>query len=569
MYSNLENVKILVSLLKAYNIRHIVLSPGNRNVPLVCAVENDPFFKCYLIVDERSAGFVAVGLIEELKQPVAICCTSGTAMCNYTSSVAEAYYQHLPLVVLTANRNPYYLNQAEDQTIPQAELLKSITKYATQLPVVKDDKDYWYCWNQVNTALLEINHHGKGPVHIDFAVEKGLEKYDEIEKGDMPKLSPIKRHCLEDSMKSWSEKVNELKSAKKILVLYGQNAPVGEAQKKRIEEFAGKYNCVIATEHISNMHCRGSVDTCLVSSTLTREQYSTVMPDLVISFEGNFVSNMKNILKANSGQYKHWLVSESGNVEDPFRCLSDIFECSADYFFRFFAKNAGDIVSDRNYFNIWNDLVSRRSTENIQFSDLYAVRSLMNGIPENSILHIANSSSIRIANIFPLKDSVTVYCNRGTNGIDGSMSSFIGHSMVTDRTCFLLIGDLSFFYDMNGLWNNYVGKNVRILLNNNSGAELFHYAYGDSIGYISSEHSSTAKGWVTSRGFRYLSASNRKEFDENMKIFLSEDSDAPIFFEVYTSKQENAKALHDFYDANKDISMKVLAKRAIKNIIKK
>src|SRR5690554_3871005 len=182
MYSSLKNVQIIISLLKQYNINHIVISAGTRHTPLVHSVENDSFFKCYSIVDERSASFFALGLIEELQKPVAICCTSGSAVANYVSAANEAFYQQLPLLILTADRNPYYLFQQEEQMIPQINLFKDICKKTVTLPIVRDDKDFWYCSRLVNEALLELEHKEKGPVHINFPVENDYPVYQGIVK---------------------------------------------------------------------------------------------------------------------------------------------------------------------------------------------------------------------------------------------------------------------------------------------------------------------------------------------------------------------------------------------------
>jgi 2-succinyl-5-enolpyruvyl-6-hydroxy-3-cyclohexene-1-carboxylate synthase len=567
MYSDIKSIQILVSLLKAYNIKHLVLSPGNRNVPFVHSVENDPFFKCYSIVDERSAAFFALGLIQELKLPVAISCTSGTASCNYMSAVTEAYYQKLSLVVITADRNPYYLNQHEDQIIPQVSLFNQVCKKSVHLPIVENDTDYWYCQRLVNEVLLEVNHHGCGPVHINIPIEKGIMSFNTRK---LPVLKAIKRTLQTDDDEVWMNKVNELKDTKKILIIYGQNPPISLEEKNIIEQFTQKYNCVIAVDHLSNMKCKGTIETFTSSRLLTIELFNKLLPEIVITMNGNYVSYIRSMLKQNSGKFKHWLVSEEGVVADQFQSLTDILECSSSFFFKFFVEKGKSSTQKNSYYEDWVNTINNFKLPDFTYSDLYAVQNFMKAIPPNSLVHLANSSSVRLAQHFELDESVTVYCNRGTNGIDGSFSSFIGQSSVSNRLSFLLIGDLSFFYDMNAIWNRHVGKNIRILLNNNEGASIFHFTLGiEKIAtldmHTAAEHFAIAKNWVESMGFKYYSASNKEEFDMKLPFFMSGDSDKPILFEVFTKKDENAKILHKFYDMNKT-GIKANAINAIKTI---
>ncbi len=562
-YSVLNRVKQLVSLLKQNGITHIVLSPGNRNVPIVHSLENDPFFTCFNITDERSAAFFALGLINEIKKPVAICCTSGTAVCNYASAVAEAYYQNIPLLVITADRNPYYLNQNEDQMIPQVGVLSSICKKSVALPIDEDEKDNAYSNRILNEAFLALNHHGTGPVHINIPMEAALTDFEECE---ITKVRKIERHELGDG--TWEDMAKRLKNAKRVLVVYGQSAPADEKLKSNIESFARKYNAVIAKDLISNLHCFGAVNTFSAARFLTADKFAEMCPEIVITLNGNYVSYIRGLLKSNNKKFSHWLVSESGEVADPFFKLSDIFECDCSRFFELFAQNGGDDI-ENTYYKEWKKLDDGITLPEFEYSDIYATGEFMKALPENSVLHLANSSSVRLAQHFAVKESVNVYCNRGTNGIDGSLSSFIGQAAICGKPCFLLIGDLSFFYDMNGLWNRYVGNNVRIMLNNNEGAGIFHFLIGEKkISTLNkntaAEHFATAKGWVESVGFKYLCATNKEELDAAMKEFAVADSDKPIFLEVITKKDEDARILREFYNSKKQETFKDKLKKTLR-----
>lgn len=570
MYSVIRNVSILVSLLKKFNVRNVVVSSGTRNIPIAISLENDDYFKCYSIVDERSAAFFGVGLIQKKQEPVAICCTSGTAVCNYLSAVTEAYYQKLPLIVITADRNIYYLNQLEDQDIPQMSYFTEVTKKSVCLPIVNDEKSEWYCWRLINEALLELDHHGLGPVHINVPIDIGPEEVDFSLK-ELPELKRIERISVESKRKEWEFFAKKLKNTCKILIIYGQNFRADVELIEAVEYFFQKYDCVVATELISNLWSEGTVNLHRVFQFHAGDFLDQAKPEIVITLGGNYVSNIKGRLKGDKWQFEHWLVSDDGMVADPFRKLTYIFECGSKMFFRYMAELGGDDILEHSYYDIWKKNEKQFAWPSREYNDVYLVSEFMKRIPEHSLLHIANSTSIRIAELFGVKESVDVYCNRGTNGIDGSLSAFMGAASETKGLCFLLIGDLSFFYDMNGLWNRYIGKNIRILLSNNSGAGIFHYTRSKKSmptldNLIGAEHDGKAKMWVESRGFLYLSAYDIEEFEEGIIKFFDINIDRPVFFEVFTDKEIDAEALKKYYGSNKTVvnGMKRLAGKVFK-----
>lgn len=574
-YTLKENVQIVVGLMNAYEINHIVLSPGNRDVPLVHMVENDDSFTCYSIVDERSAAFFALGLIERLNCPVAICCTSGTAMCNYISAAAEAYYQKLPLLILTADRPHWYLNQNEDQMVPQLDLLKSVTKLSVQLPSIASRQDRWYCFNRVHAALLELDHHGKGPVHINFEVPDSATS---ISAGTTSKPMTLNRVWRYEVGKykqtQWANCIPKL-SASKIMILYGQSHAASEEEIDLLDLFSTKFDCVIAKDHMANIDCRNAFNLYPALNIFSEAELEPLLPDIIITMKGNSIlfQPLKAALSKKKGSTEQWLIAEDGVLRDSLRCLSSIYECTVLEFLAYYANCEKEkSPADKRYVQSWKDALKRIALPNPAYSSLYSIKRLMESIPEESVFHIGNSSSIRYANLFELKKNVIVYCNRGTNGIDGSFSAFMGNAAVSKQLCFLLIGDLSFFYDMNACWNRYCGKNLRILLNNNAGAEIFHYAYGkkiSEISYISAEHNATAKGWVESRGFQYLSAHNQAEFEKELPVFMGQDSEKPIVFEVFSPKDKDARLVHEYYNTNMTLDIKRETKKLVKKMIEK
>ncbi len=557
MYSDNKSIQILISLFKEFGVRYAVLSPGSRNVPVVHSVEKDEYFKCHSIVDERSAGYFAIGLAVETREPVFISCTSATAAVNYSSAVCEAYEQKLPLIILTSDRNPYYLNQLEDQLIPQTELFPGRTKKQITLPIIKDDLDYWYCRRIVNEALLEMNHRGGGPIHINIPTEWGLYAQNFNTK-ELPNINPIKRVTIRDMFAGKIPEIDELKSKKRILVIYGQSRPASKELIQSINSFVTKYNCMISTETISNITCNNEINTNLITRALSKDTFSKeYAPDLVISVNGNYVSLMKGLLKGSSKEFEHWTINEEGVVVDQFKKLTRVFECSTEEFFEYFNTQGGEVSEENSYFNFWKDKIDSLPKPIFPYSSNYAMGEFLKQVPNNSLVHYGNGVSAHISQYFQVDESLEHYCHTGTTTIDGSVSSFIGHSAVTSRLSFLFIGDLSFFYDMNGIWNRYVGNNVRILIYNNEGGETFHWNNARDIDtlpkHISAEHFATAKGWVESRGFKYLSATNKEEFDTNLPEFMVTKSDRPIVFEVFTKKDLDAKMIIAYYDECRNI----------------
>lgn len=355
----------------------------------------------------------------------------------------------------------------------------------------------------------------------------------------------------------------------------GQDDHIEDREIKLIEQISEKYNCVFATDKLSNLHCKGTIE---ISRAVKRMSFSlsTLWPDIIISIAGNPAMDYKFQLKRQDKKAEHWIVNEEGRIADPFKKLTTVFEGNTIQFLEKMAQY-GDTGSTHDYFKSWKTAYDEVTVPEFEYSNLYTVQKLMKQMPAKSNFNIANSTTIRISQYFDLDDSIQVYCNRGVNGIDGCVSTFVGQASVSPNVLnFLIVGDLTFFYDMNSIWNRYVGKNVRIMLNNNEGAALFHFNQG-TIKFptlnenVAAEHFATAKGWVESQGFKYLSANNKEEFDENLKEFLSADSERPIFFEVFTHKDNDAKLQHDFYDTialkSNMKAVKYGAKKLIKSVL--
>jgi len=553
-YTVIKNVQIVIALLKKFNIRHLVLSPGTRNIPFVHSVEGDPFFRCYSVVDERSAAHFALGMAQESGEPVLISCTSSSACCNYLSAVTEAYYQGVPLVVLTGDRDLRREGQMEDQMIHQYGMYKDVCKRYVQLPDVITDEDFWHCERLVNEALLELNHHGKGPVHINIPVFHHLSQYT----ASLPDVKKITRHEIENQFSEWEDVVNRLEKAEKIMIIYGQCSRASSVLEELLDQFCTQYNAVIVTEHMANLHCKHAFNPFVLLDAALPDRFpEELLPNIVITMEGRVASKIKSLLRAHHDKMEHWEISETGEVVDVFRSLTDIFECSSQYFLNVSLKKKKSSTDVITYHSLWRKYLSQINLSDIPFSNTYVIRELTKAMPKNSILHLSVLNSIRITQFFELPENTKVYANIGADGIDGALSTFLGHAAVTNRLCFLIVGDLSFFYDMNAAGIRHIGNNVRILMINNGGGGEFHFTFGKIIPetidqYVAAGHSMSARGWIESRGFRYMTASNEEGLSINMSEFVRNNQDSPVFFEVFTNKDTDGETLRRIFEVNRN-----------------
>lgn len=393
MYTDLKSYQLIISLLKQYGITHCVLSAGSRNVPFVHSIEEDPEFHCYSVVDERSAGYFALGLAQELNEPVVISCTSSTATCNYWPPVAEAFYQGVPIVVLTSDRDPAMLGQWEDQMIDQVGMYDRHVRKSVNLPIINSRDDEIYCQRLINEALLELNHHGTGPVHINIPSKTYNNSFPLKE---LPKAQKINRIGMEDSKTVWEEKIEKLKSAKRILVTCGQNSCVSKKLNDELKKFFERYNCTISLDYMSNLDIEEGINTtvCMDGRYIIPKKVKELLPDIVISFGGQIFSSIKEELQLFEGKFEHWLIQEDGRVIDAYKSLTDIFECKPEYFFDKCNEMTEGMVNDRIYFSEFKEYADNIKIPEFPWSHVYAIKEVVEKIPSNSVLHLSINDSI-------------------------------------------------------------------------------------------------------------------------------------------------------------------------------
>lgn len=570
IFPKYKTFQILIPLLKAHNVRHIVISPGSRMREFVIAVEEDSFFTTYDVTDERSASYFAIGISQQLEVPVAIVCTSSTATTNYVPGVTEAFYQNVPILVLTGDRDPYMLGQQEDQMINQVGMYDRVVRKSVTLPIVKNEFDKWYAERLINEALLELDHHKKGPVHINVPVPAIIYWLNDKEITEYPSVKVIRRFCISDVYKKQLESMKGmLLSKKRILVLAGQNTSSFDQQY--LTQFFSKYNCVIHAEHMGNISCIGALNIAGISEGVRKEAWEEFLPDLVISFHGTFAisRNLKETIRTQCCE--HWLIDEEGQVVDAYRNLTTVFECTPNEFFQYFTENVPHgAKNDMNYYNLWKKADEAAVKPQVPFSNVYVIHNFLEALPPHSNLHLSILNSIRLSQYSKLPEDTKTYANVGTDGIDGCMSTFFGQACSTDRECFLIIGDLSFFYDMSSLRIKHNKGNSHILLINNHGGNEFYQQpiVPTTPQGLGASHNNSAKAWAESVGFRYLTASDEKSFDNNLIEFVREKRNSPVLFEIFTDQMTDRESVFALKSAFSHVTDKNAAvKDAVKSLI--
>lgn len=793
MYTNKVNVLELLALLKKH-VTTVVLCPGSRNIPLVQSMADDPDFTCYSITDERSAGFFAIGLALQLGKPVAVCCTSGSALLNLHPAVSEAFYQQIPLLVISADRPFAWVGQMDGQTLPQARVFGQLVKSSVDLPEVKDATDAWLCNRLVNEALLALEYQVPGPVHINVPISEPFFSFDvqslpsvrEIQRYDSNNFVDFVAHLQQDLrlipttsaaavayaaatgaitnpaakalMSSFPnkrgltltqlEKVlkHEISTAQqsplmalfiacrlalqtfpKIMLIVGQTS-YGPGLMHGLTMYERKAitdRVFVVDESLSNLdtpHTCRNIDRTLVLSQVLND--IELEPQLVITLGGHIISKrLKHYLRQHWPQM-HWHVAPDGAIVDLYHNLTHVLACRPQDFLKALSMAINDLQSKvapninptfgagptlstdqilsqdsasnpgfdtdsslpqdantnapqgsafasiassapgltpslgansnpalgsasspalgsasspalgvsavpdagskasitpgaaaqaqaqaqvqaqaqaqaraqahakilaqasnrfahpnrvhpllghsdatkvshhhfarphfktQSYPHKWMFYSQQVFTPNFAYSQMQAIGQTIEQLPPGSTLHLANSSTVRYAQMFDMPKNVRVMSNRGVNGIEGSMSTALGYAAADpEHLNFILIGDLSFFYDLNATWNGHVASNVRIMLLNNYGGEIFHALPNLKLSpaaqkFITASHNTNAQGWVESLGFTYLSAHEQNELNEAIETLVDPNPSAqPILLEVFTSQEEDTKILKDY-----------------------
>jgi len=579
--SSIPSAQLLLQNCKAKEISHVVISPGSRNAPLIIGFTEDPYFSCYSIVDERCAAFFALGMAQQLKQPVALLCTSGSALLNFYPAVAEAFYSGIPLVVLSADRPPYKIDIGDGQTIRQDHVLEKHVGYSANLrqdishatetirelnPGMIDEhrsldeqQEQVANYNQQELQkALDTAQQKQLPVHINIPFEEPL--YNTLLAQETLLSFPRTESNLNPVMEELAPYIAPWGSAKRKLVLVGVLAP-NSIEQELLDLLARDPSVLVFTETTSNLHHPDfipSIDSIIapIEKSVHRAQlFSELQPDILLTFGGLIVSKK---VKAFLRKYKpkhHWHINEQ-KAYNTFFCLSHHFKVPAQAFLKAFLSTVPAIDSGykEQWLTVRDHYVQKREDylEAIPFSDMWVFNAIMKTIPKKTMVHLANSSTVRYAQLFDMDPSLAVYCNRGTSGIDGSTSTAIGASLHYSNPTLLLTGDLSFFYDSNGLWNQYLRSDFRIIVINNGGGGIFRILPGKEesdnfAAFFETTHNLKAKSLCELHGLEYHQAGDGPALNEVLKTFY-EPSGKVKLLEIITPRQLNDKILLAYFD---------------------
>ena len=538
------------------NIKNIVISPGSRNAPLTLGFNLNPYFKTYSIVDERAAAFFALGIAQQIKFPVILVCTSGSALLNYYPAISEAYYSNIPLVILSADRPEKLLNIGDGQTINQknvfnknigySENLNQNDNYFLNLFGLRDNNQ-----EKINKAL-NFSIEKQSPVHINIPFSEPL--YEITNSLSVDSINKIPR-LNNQNVKKVSSFRNKWQNSIKKIILIGLSSP-DLLSEKSIDLLAGDSSLLVLTENTSNVYhpsfCN-KIDQLI--APLTNNELKEFRPEILITIGGMIISKkIKAILRDNKPN-EHWHIGIH-EANDTFFCLTKHFKTSPNNIISKLYENFNDNGSD--FYNKWDLVISKRKEKhkeylsNLIFCDFKVFDYVLNSIPSKSMLQVSNSSAIRYTQLFDLDSSINVFCNRGTSGIDGSTSTAVGAASVFKGNTVFITGDLSFFYDSNALWNNFIPSSFRVILINNKGGGIFKILTKDNNTelfkkFFETKHDLYAKDLCNMYGFEYFTSNNEDTLKNVLNDFYNE-SEKPRLLEVITDNDYNQDYLLNYFD---------------------
>jgi 2-succinyl-5-enolpyruvyl-6-hydroxy-3-cyclohexene-1-carboxylate synthase len=555
MITSKKSVQYLASVLQKKGITDIVFSPGSRNAPLINTFAGLDVFRCLNIVDERSAAFFALGMAIQLRKPVAIACTSGSAMLNYAPAIAEAYYQKVPLLVLTADRPVEWVDQNDGQTIRQQNTYTNYVKSSYSLPEKTDTPDEeWYVVRILNQAVNDLSFPEAGPVHINIPLSEPLYHLEDVAlpEAKMIRISGVYGNLLEDEMNLFASVWN---NSNKILILVGQMSPSME-MKALLNKLSRLSSVIILSETTSNLRGENLI-TCIDNVLSVVDQDDGYGPDLLITLGGQVVSKKIKTFLRKSSIAAHWHFSRSGEYFDTYQSLTNVVTADPLPFLGRMSELTASTTSS-GYGQVWKDadVVTQERHQKFlsgcTFSDLKVFETILDKVPENSVVHLSNSTPIRYSQLFVYHKDIVFQSNRGTSGIDGVVSTAAGSAFACDTLTTVITGDLAFFYDSNSLWNNHLTGNLRIIVINNGGGGIFRFLDGSSAmpaleTHFEAQHNHSACQIAQAFQVDARTASDRQSLAEGLDWLYREDGNKPALLEILTPNKLNAEILKAYF----------------------
>lgn len=516
----------------SYGVRHAVFSPGSRNAPLIVSFSRNEKIKKWIIPDERSAGFIALGIAQKLNQPVVLCCTSGTALLNYAPAIAEAYYREIPLIVLSADRPPELIDQRDGQTIRQFEVLRNHVKDSIQLPLIEGTDDELSYTTKLSNSLSAIHELPQGPVHFNIPFKEPFYP----DKGQTLHFNELKEqeYSNDDIGETHFPDAIDFEG-RKILIIVGQCKP-NPTLEESLKNVASSVPILVSP--LSNLDLQS-----IQYFDLFIENQQELQPDILITTGLSVLSKkLKNFIRSQK-PVKHYHFDPAGIEVDTFGTRPETIVAPLD---RFLGKI--ELKPTTSYLNTW-EKYSKKAVDSLEqfdsdsFSETSAIRTILKSLPGDIDLHLGNSMPVRFVEMFGIKPKTMTWCNRGTSGIDGCTSTAVGTAMVSNQTNVLLIGDVSFLYDRNAFFHNYNLRNLRVVVINNQGGGIFRLIDGpkrlpELEEYFETKHNRTAEYICLENNIEYTQVRNSEELASSITNFFDDSNNARLL-EVFTDPATN------------------------------
>ncbi|MBK9760456.1 MAG: 2-succinyl-5-enolpyruvyl-6-hydroxy-3-cyclohexene-1-carboxylic-acid synthase [Flavobacteriales bacterium] len=549
----------LARLCAAKGVHHAVISPGSRSAPLVIAFNAHQDITCLQVIDERSAAFFALGMAQQLHAPVALICTSGSAILNFGPAIAEAFYQRVPLLVITADRPEEWVDQGEGQAIRQKDVLALHVKRSIQLPRnSSDDLSRWHCGRLINEAIDSTLLPVPGPVHVNVPFAEPLYGTTGMVGGSRL-IAPVmtESFILPDHAR-WL--VHQLSTSLKVMVIAGQGV-WSEGLKKQLQVFASLPQVTVHTEAMSNLD-DPSLITCSHRAIegVTEKNESDLKPDLLITFGGAIVGKRVKSLLRKWKPEQHWNVDLGQRHFDTYQSLTHDIAVSPEVFF---AQITGSLKgNDSIYHEAWKMVDERvRGLHNrligaAPFCDLTVFNTLNDRIPGDSDVHVANSTPARYVQLFDRVRAHRWFGNRGTSGIDGCTSTAVGAVHVTQKLTTLITGDTAFCYDSNAFWNEHLSPLLKVIVIDNGGGNIFRYIDGpdqdaELLKWFEAPHTRDIEKLVKSYDLPYYHANDEASLLQGLdKLYATHSK--PAVLHITTNALTSPQVLRDYFKKLRD-----------------
>lgn len=554
----LQPIYDIAEVCARWGVRDVVISPGSRSAPLTLAFVLHGGFQTRVFPDERSAAYIALGIARNTRQPVVLICTSGTAALNFSPAISEAFFQQVPLLVLTADRPAEWTAQQDGQTIYQESVYGRHVKKSFSLPADYDHADArWMINRSINEATALTTERPAGPVHVNVPLREPL--YPAKNETAHPRAAvKVQKHWppsyqLDDTQIAALR--DDIRRYERVLIVAGQQSLNGRL-RQLLGKFISESNAVLVGDILSNLH--GLNDNIRLADNFlalaTDADKKQLQPDLLITFGQSIISKQVKLFLRKYPARDHWHIQEAGSVADPYQSVSTVIRCSPEFFFQKLRAS-----SRADFREMWRARETKTRAGIASFMargtrhELGVVHDTLASLPAGTHLHLANSMVVRYANYLGLSNlqaDVEVFSNRGTSGIDGCTSSAMGHALTSDNPQVLLTGDMAFLYDRNAFWHNYAYPVLKTIVLNNHGGIIFNMIDGpgdvaEAQEYFVTRQLKKARPVAEEYGHAYQHATE-VNYEKTMIQQLLQPTAQPAVLEFESSQEWNIASFQEF-----------------------